>query len=281
MQNMNSPPQISETNLLDIAFEMRVLYGWKQSDTRLKDLVKTALPYVNKALKYTHEKAVNKAQESEPDAIARKVLKNFYHDGRAVHLLMFGDNPNGDERNETTRACEELIRGMVYKRFSWLVKCRDIDDIVNDCWIDALEGLHSFLYLSRLHSWIVSVALNRCRRIGKQCLAEKNRRERFQEYLEQSNATQHTPIPVDSDEESAYKELQESLREEIRQICQKMNRSKKVDLRTRINIAEDKFIRGMKNKEIADKYGVKLGTVDSTLKRIRDKIPKERVNPRR
>lgn len=262
MDNFREISQPLQKEILDIALAMKDANGWRLNNAKLYRMVQQALPYIVRA----------KSMRQKPTSdIAQKVLRYFYMDRQAVFLLMYGDDC--PERNRVANIYNRWIRTTIGKNFGSLAQSifRDLEDIVADCWIDILENLSSFNYLSKLHTWIVKVTINRCLLIARKTGSIP------EVMVIDSEIAEKLPTFIDPVQKLAWQEWNDEIQKHIMRFCHQKNSSKQVDLKTRLAILEAKFIKGMQNVDIAKKLDVKEGTVGSFISRFRNTIPKEMI----
>lgn len=76
---------------------------------------------------------------------------------------------------------------------------RDAEEVVQDTWVRAVERLPSFRWEARLQTWLVGIAVNRCRELFRERQRQRNEfaPEKFEESLLARDGDTHVQIDLE------------------------------------------------------------------------------------
>ncbi|HEY2881225.1 MAG TPA: RNA polymerase sigma factor [Pirellulales bacterium] len=147
-------------------------------------------------------------------------------------------------------AHQEQITRLVYRLLGW---SGEIDDVVQDVFVDALQNLSRFDRRSKVATWLTRIAINRCRSYQRK---QWIRREFLRKLLR-----------VGSDG-TAEPEQTIEVQETVQQVHAALGKLKQEDR----EIVVLRYLEEMPIEEIAHSLGVTRGAADVRLTRARQRL---------
>lgn len=144
--------------------------------------------------------------------------------------------------------------------FRFFERADDVDDIVQECWVRALDGRTGFRNVGSFESWLFSICRNLCleslrkRQAERRCVAQYGRALGDGTVL-----VAHDVADVDAlEREDRLRELRAWLEEQFVTLSARQRR-----------IAESRWLRHRATADVANELGVATGTVKATLHQVR------------
>jgi RNA polymerase sigma-70 factor (ECF subfamily) len=153
---------------------------------------------------------------------------------------------------------QEKIARLVQRLLGWP---SEVDDVVQDVFVDALRNLPRFDGRSSVLTWLTRLAINRCR--------SHQRKQWLRRHLPLGEATKSLPLPLG---EGRGEGIENSLiaKETIQQVHTAI---RKLNQRDR-EIIVLRHLQELSIPEIADTLALSRGTVDVRLNRARQRLEK-------
>lgn len=124
-----------------VAAALNQTEGWNLPPEALEDLSQEVLRFVSSPI-------------TEADLIT--VIRNYFYDGPRVAMMMQPGHLDGER-------CWQAVRDWFVKlAASYGVASLDIEDVAQEAWHKARQGLHLFSFRSRLHTWLGAIILHAC-----------------------------------------------------------------------------------------------------------------------
>lgn len=95
-------------------------------------------------------------------------------------------------RAHTPRLYQTVLRLVQYQK-------HEAEEVVQDTWVRAVERLPSFRWEARLQTWLVGIAVNRCRELFRERQRQRNEfaPEKFEESLPARDGDMHVQIDLE------------------------------------------------------------------------------------
>lgn len=165
---------------------------------------------------------------------------NDQHDRELVARFRRGD---ADAFGDIIAAHQQRITRLVHRLLGW---SGDVEDVVQDVFLCALQHLHRFREEARLSTWLTTIAVNTCRS------CQRRRVLRLRNLSRVWRGTQNGKPPADSDE------MHEEVRESVRRLPAKY----------RVPIVL-RYFENLSVPEIGEALGLSLNAVEVRLSRAR------------
>jgi RNA polymerase sigma-70 factor (ECF subfamily) len=145
----------------------------------------------------------------------------------------------------------ELVTGLVARLTGWT---NDTDDLVQDVFVAALNGVKKFRGGSRISTWLTRIAINVCRSHHRTRLV---RLTFWKRWMTQASE----PTPIDASEPAQERERSQQVTEAIRRLSARHR-----------EVLVLHYLQGMPNEEIQKALGLSRNAVEVRLHRARQKL---------
>ncbi len=174
------------------------------------------------------------------------------------HLLRQAAAGNSAAFDRLVTVHQERISRLVHRLLSWP---SDVDDMVQDVFVDVLRNLNRFDGRSSVLTWLTCIAINRCRsHQRKEWLRSTFLRRWVDESLRGSQFASRRDAATESDESQ----------ETIQQVHQAIQQLKQSDR----EIIVLRYLEEQSIEQIAQTLGSARGTIDVRLSRARKRLEK-------
>ncbi|MEW6062053.1 MAG: sigma-70 family RNA polymerase sigma factor [Bacteroidota bacterium] len=153
---------------------------------------------------------------------------------------------------------QEKVRNLIFSIFN---EADVVDDLAQEVFIKAYEGLQNFRFQSSFYTWLYRIAVNRSR--------DEMRRRKVKKFFTFQSVESTTNLKIENLMTTTFDD--EQLRETIEQSLNRLPEKYRLPI-----ILKD--IDGMSYDEIAEVLGCEVGTVKSRLSRGRTML-KEMLKP--
>lgn len=263
---INHIAQIENSKLKRLCYqltcEISAANNWNLIPQLIDELLEQTWPHIKVSISdssvYIH-KNIEEDIVNPNETKIRNIIINYYHDGPDVNAL----NSDFSIQQKFQKYFENVVR-----RKPWsLPEGIDVEDLVQEVWINIFLHLDSFHFRSRFTTWAYMIIINTWRGLVRGKIKEKKYKHiSIDGPISDNKETLKDIIIVDPnsnpEEKLSMKELVEKAIDEGVISTKKAIRNKEI-----ISM----WLIGEKQREIADKLNLPLNTVTTIINRIKKK----------